>query len=264
MISTSAAITTSATHTGACPSTRIEMYSHHVPVAYSPRPNRKPSHAPSRGLRARLHRPRSTAGAASASHHRSCGAKAAVSAAPADSAARQGHSLRIAAGSMRSSAALFGGSDAVHGGWSLWRHRHAHRFDAATVGAHDAEFETLQHHRFAAAWQPAEMLRHQSRHGIDGGIGELRAEILVEIADAGAAAYQELPVGLAADVLLVLDVVFVIDLAHDLLDHILDRDQSGDAAVLVPGDGHVIAADTQFPQQHVDALGFRHEHRLAH
>src|SRR6187549_2195438 len=185
------------------------MYSHQVPEAYSPSPNRKPSHAPSRGLRARLHRARRTAGAASASSQKSCGANAAVRAAPADSAARWGHSLRIRPGSI-GSAAMFRGSDAVRGGWGLRRHRHAHGFDATPVGTHDAELETLQFQRFAAPWQPAEMLGHQPCHRIDGGIGELRAEIFVEFADASAAANQVLPVGLDADVLLVLDVVLVV------------------------------------------------------
>ena len=78
------------------------------------------------------------------------------------------------------------------------------------------------------------------------------------------AAHQELPVALAADVLLVLDIVFIVDLADDLLDDVFHGDEPRHAAVFVDGDRHVVAADAQLLQQHVDALGFGHEQRLAH
>ena len=46
---------------------------------------------------------------------------------------------------------------------------------------------------------------------------------------------------LAADVLVVLDVELIVDLADDLLDHVLDGDQARDAAVFIDHDRHVIA-----------------------
>ena len=67
--------------------------------------------------------------------------------------------------------------------------------------------------------------------------------------------------GLAPYVLIVLDVELIVDITDDLLDHVLDRDQARDPAVFVDHDRHVVAAVAKFAQQHVQALGFRHEHR---
>ena len=54
-------------------------------------------------------------------------------------------------------------------------------------------------------------------------------------------------------------VVLVLDLADDLLEQILDRDEAGRAAVLVDDDGDVHLALAQLGQQLVDALRLRDE-----
>ena len=54
-------------------------------------------------------------------------------------------------------------------------------------------------------------------------------------------------------------VVFVVDLADDLLEDVLDGQQSGDAAVFVHDDGDVIAAATKFLQQRVQPLALGNE-----
>ena len=56
-----------------------------------------------------------------------------------------------------------------------------------------------------------------------------------------------------------LDVVLVADLADDLLDQVLERDQPGGAAVLVDHDGHLEPVALELPQQLEDPLGLRHE-----
>ena len=89
---------------------------------------------------------------------------------------------------------------------------------------------------------------------------QLGMEVLIELVDAGAAAYAELPFALATNVLIVLDVELVVDVADDLLDHVFDRNQSGNAAVLIDHDRHVVAAVAEFAQQHIQTLRFRHEH----
>ena len=58
-----------------------------------------------------------------------------------------------------------------------------------------------------------------------------------------------------------LDVVLVADLADDLLEDVLDRDEAGRAAVLVAHDGDVRAARLEFAQLRVDALRDRNERR---
>ena len=57
-----------------------------------------------------------------------------------------------------------------------------------------------------------------------------------------------------------LDVVLVLDLAHDLLEQVLDRDQARRAAVLVEHDRDVDLAPLELVEQVVDRHRLRHEH----
>ena len=58
--------------------------------------------------------------------------------------------------------------------------------------------------------------------------------------------------------------VLVVDLSHDLLQHVLDGDESRHAAVLVDDDGHVVAARPKLAEQHVEPLALGDEDRSAH
>ena len=53
----------------------------------------------------------------------------------------------------------------------------------------------------------------------------LRAEVFVELLDAGHSAHRELALAIAADVLPVLDVELIVNVADDLLDDVLDGDE---------------------------------------
>ena len=53
--------------------------------------------------------------------------------------------------------------------------------------------------------------------------------------------------------------MLVIDIADDLFDHVLDREQAGYAAVLVDDDGHVVAIGAELLEQDVQPLAFRNE-----
>ena len=71
-------------------------------------------------------------------------------------------------------------------------------------------------------------------------------------------------VGLGDDVVLALvEVVLVLDVADDLLQHVLDRDEAGHAAVLVDDDRDVVAVRAEIAQEDVQSLRFGHEHRRA-
>ena len=72
-----------------------------------------------------------------------------------------------------------------------------------------------------------------------------------------------LAVGLGLDRRL-LAVELVDDLAHQLLDEVLERDQAGGAAVLVDHDRHVELLGLHLGQQLGDALGLGHEAGLSH
>ena len=57
-----------------------------------------------------------------------------------------------------------------------------------------------------------------------------------------------------------LDVVLVLDLADDLLEQVLDRDQSRGPTVLVEHDRDVHLAPLELMKQVIDGHGFGHEH----
>ena len=67
-------------------------------------------------------------------------------------------------------------------------------------------------------------------------------------------------VGQAKDVALVFgDVELVLNLPHDLLQHIFDGDEPGHAAKLVDHDGQVVAVAPELAQQVVQALALGHK-----
>src|SRR5581483_7160919 len=103
----------------------------------------------------------------------------------------------------------------------------AQGIDAPPVGTRHPELEPVDAGDLAASRQTPELLHQQAGNGIEALLlGQPRAEVFVEILDPGDPADRVLPVSLLADVLIVLHVEFVVDLAHDLLDHVLDGDQS--------------------------------------
>ena len=94
----------------------------------------------------------------------------------------------------------------------------------------------------AALGHAAEALQHEAADRVELLVAEVGAELLVEVGDLG----QRLDAVVAApvldDVVLgLVEVVLVLDVADDLLEHVLDRDQPGDAAVLVDHDRDVVA-----------------------
>ncbi len=136
------------------------------------------------------------------------------------------------------------------------------RVQAAAVGAHDAEAEAADRRRLAALGQPAERLQHEAADGVELVVGEIGAEVRVEVGDLGLRLDAEAAVRLGDDVVLALvEVVLVLDVADDLLEHVLDRDEPRHAAVFVDDDRDVVAVGAELAQQHVEALRLRHEHR---
>ena len=89
-------------------------------------------------------------------------------------------------------------------------------------------------------------------------VGEGHAEQLVELVDGQAAVDPQLAVGELLDIV-VLDVVLVDDLADQLLEAVLQRDEAGDAAVLVDEERHVELLGLHLAHQAGDRLGLGHE-----
>src|SRR4051794_20438308 len=94
--------------------------------------------------------------------------------------------------------------------------------------------------------------------GVVVALGELGVEQLVELVDGHAGIDPHVAAGKGLDRRL-LHVVLVDDLAHQLLDEILEGDQAGGAAVLVDHDGHVALLLLHLRQQLGHPLGLGHE-----
>ncbi|CAM2151793.1 hypothetical protein PT2222_270013 [Paraburkholderia tropica] len=152
-------------------------------------------------------------------------------------------------------------------GFALARERvaaHQQHVHLAGVGAQHLENQVAETHLLAAMRHVAEMIRHVTADCVHFFIGEMGAERLVELHEFGERAHAEAAVGRSDDVAAFLvEVVFVLDVADDLLQHVLDRDQAGHAAVFVHDDGDVIAVLPEVVQQHVQALRLGDEHGRA-
>ena len=88
----------------------------------------------------------------------------------------------------------------------------------------------------------------------------LDAQPIVQLVDADLAAEDEHAVALVLDGL-GLDVVLVANLADDLLEQVLDRDQARGAAVFVDDDGRLHLLALELLQQVGHPLGLGHEVR---
>ena len=106
--------------------------------------------------------------------------------------------------------------------------------------------------------QVAELLQYQPADSVELLVAQVDVEGLVEFLDGGERADDVIAVAELADEAVGLEIGLVLDLADDLLQHILDGDQPRHAAVLVDDDGHVVAVLAEFSQQHVQTLAFGH------
>src|SRR5687768_9831328 len=115
----------------------------------------------------------------------------------------------------------------------LTMHADMQRMQPPRVGARDAEGEATQRQLLASFGQMADGGGDQSADGVVFVVVEVGAEALVEIGDRGQRVDREVAVSLRGDqrVRVLGVVVLVVDLADDLFQHVLDRDQAGDAAV---------------------------------
>src|SRR5690606_4780823 len=107
----------------------------------------------------------------------------------------------------------------------LAMHAHVQGMQPPRIGARDPEAETAQGQLLAGFRQVADCRGHQATNRVVFVVVEVRAEALVEVADRGECIDRVLAVGLRGDQRrgIVGLVMLVIDLADDLLQHVLDR-----------------------------------------
>ena len=85
---------------------------------------------------------------------------------------------------------------------------------------------------------------------------------LVELRDLGQSLDAIVAAVLGDDrVIAFVEIVFILDVADDLLEDVLDRDQAGHAAVFVHDHRDVVAVGAEVAQQHVERLALRDEDR---
>src|SRR5687768_17377770 len=102
------------------------------------------------------------------------------------------------------------------------------------IGALHQELEAVDGNAFAAFGQATEQADDQPTDRVVFVVREVAAELLVEIHDVGLGFHTPTSAALAQDVVFdLVEIMLVLDVADDLFEYVLDRDESGHAAVLV-------------------------------
>src|SRR5581483_5961484 len=122
------------------------------------------------------------------------------------------------------------------GGWRLGRHEHGRH--AAALDLLGGEAESAEHERLALGGNRPEEAEHEPAHGVPPIPRQLRGEQLAQLVDRQARVHAVAPAAERLHLAL-LDVVLVRDLADQLLEQVLERDQARGRAVLVDDDRHV-------------------------
>src|SRR5690349_22265660 len=134
---------------------------------------------------------------------------------------------------------------------------------APALGALGLEDEPRDRHALAGQRKVPELLREQAAGAVDVLVLEVEAEELAELVDRQTGVHA---VASFAQLfhLRGLAVVLVGDVAHELLDQVLEGHEAGDAAVLVDDHREVVGLDLHLAQQRVGLHRVGHEHRGPH
>src|SRR5207244_215471 len=140
--------------------------------------------------------------------------------------------------------------------------RRQHLGDAPAFDLADGQVVALDGDLVAGARHPPHLRGHEAAERAHvGGLGELDAEPLGDVVHQREAVEDETLRRLHDARWLAVELV--LDLAHDLLDDVLEGDQAGGAPVLVHHDRHVRAALLEVPLQRVERAALGDEEDLA-
>src|SRR5581483_11595501 len=126
------------------------------------------------------------------------------------------------------------------------------------IGFHNFQRPSVAVNHIADLWLPAEHAEQQAADGIKLFAFEVRPDRFVHIPKVQFALNQPTSI-IEPDNGLLFGVVFVNDIAHDLLDDVLDGDQTGRPTVLILDDRHLGSAAAKFREQLVQTFAFRNE-----
>ena len=132
--------------------------------------------------------------------------------------------------------------------------------DARAVDRGDVELDVADLDAVADRRRAAELAEDDAADRVVILVRELAVEALVELLDRQAA-LDAVAIRPEAHDRGVLGIELVVDLADDLLEQILERDEAGDRAVLVDDDRHVALLAPDLGQQVAEALRLGHEVR---
>src|SRR5205823_6093563 len=142
--------------------------------------------------------------------------------------------------------------------------RYFHLQDAALVGRFDGEGEAAPDHERSARRHPAGGGGEKSAQRLVVTLfRKIDAEVFLDLAQRDRAIGEDHAVALHAKLLL-LDVALVVDLADDLLHHVLEGDDAARAAELVHHDGDVGLAPLHLGEEPRDLHHLRDEERPLH
>ena len=142
-------------------------------------------------------------------------------------------------------------------------YRHLDAADAPSVDADDVEGVVFILQVLVHAGEVALDLQQQAGQRV-GLARHLLKLVVIDVEDLAEVAQQRLAletvsVVVELDILALLLVILVVDLADNLLQDVLQRDQSARAAILIDDDGHVDVVLLEVAQEVVDHLGLGHE-----
>src|ERR671936_441906 len=135
--------------------------------------------------------------------------------------------------------------------------------DAGAVDVDDLEAKAIMQHLVAGLGRAAKSAEDEPGDRVVVLLRELLTELLVEVVGREGALEADSAVGEALD-RLVGQVVLVLDLADDLLQQVLERDEAFEGSVLVDDDRHVLVRPPELGEHGRQVLGLGNDVRLAH
>ena len=120
---------------------------------------------------------------------------------------------------------------------------------------------TFEFHCFTALWNVSQLVGDGTAQGVKFGLIQSSFNQLIETTHRQCGLDHQVVSTLAQDHSgTFIKVVFIYYVTDDLLQHILDRHQTGNTTIFINDKRHVIATTPEFLQQHVESFAFRYEH----
>lgn len=122
--------------------------------------------------------------------------------------------------------------------------------NAALIGPDYSEFETFHFYSLAKSWQSSEFVHDQAADRVIFVVVQLALKIFIKIFDTRQRAHGKARVtvlfAIGPNEFGFLVIMLVINFSDNFFEHILDRQQTGNATVLVYNNRHVIVTISKF------------------